>query len=62
MVKACMLAAGVAAATAQSVVTLKSPTNSAVAFGGAVINSYCASDVLPVFNAVTEPRQSSSLR
>jgi hypothetical protein len=49
--KGSLLAVGLAAAAAQSVLTLKSPTDSQVAFGGAVINSYCQANVPPKFVA-----------
>jgi hypothetical protein len=49
--KGSLLAAGLAAAAAQSVVVLGSTTDSQIAFGGAVINSYCQADVPPKFVA-----------
>ena len=49
--KGSLLAVGLAAAAAQSVVVLESTTDSQIAFGGAVINSYCQADVPPKFVA-----------
>ena len=50
--KSAILAAGFAAVSTAATLKLQSITDSKVAFGGAVINSYCQADVLPTFTSV----------